>query len=69
MIKSAGSLPKWRRSSKSAQGNCVEVAFSELVLVRDSKDPDRSTLSFSPDCWNTFLHSESTDLSPVRPHR
>ncbi|MEW2563397.1 DUF397 domain-containing protein [Streptomyces griseorubiginosus] len=67
MITSADSPLKWRRSTKSAQGNCVEVAFSAAVLVRDSKDPDGSVLHFSPGCWIHFLSPES--ISPLPPHR
>jgi hypothetical protein len=67
MITSADSSLKWRKSSMSAQGNCVEVAFSAFILVRDSKDPDGSVLAFSPNCWNSFLSPES--LSPLPPHR
>ncbi|MEU8038770.1 DUF397 domain-containing protein [Streptosporangium sp. NPDC049078] len=48
----------WFKSSRS-QGttdNCVEVAFaSEVVAVRDSKDPGGAILSFSPNDWAAFL--------------
>lgn len=50
---------KWRRSSASAEGNCVEVAFSENILVRDSKDSEGSLLKFPAGDWNIFLHSIS----------
>jgi Domain of unknown function (DUF397) len=46
----------WRRSTASADGNCVEVAFaSESILVRNSRDPLGPVLSFSPQEWAAFL--------------
>jgi Domain of unknown function (DUF397) len=48
----------WRKSSYSNNGGaCVEVATNlpELVAVRDSKDPDGRSLSFSPGEWRTFI--------------
>ena len=46
----------WRRSTASAEGNCVEVAFaSESILVRNSRDPLGPVLSFSPEEWAAFL--------------
>ncbi|MFF4059317.1 DUF397 domain-containing protein [Streptomyces sp. NPDC001668] len=47
----------WRKSSLSAQGNCVEIAFIETVLVRDSKKPDGPSLTFSRAGWSNFLGS------------
>ncbi|MFG2963120.1 DUF397 domain-containing protein [Streptomyces sp. NPDC048288] len=57
MITPVDSPVKWRKSSRSAQGNCVEVAFSGGVLVRDSKDPECGVLNFSAISWNSFLNS------------
>jgi Domain of unknown function (DUF397) len=40
----------WRKASRSTEngGNCVEVAaVSEVVAVRDSKDPDGAKLLVS----------------------
>jgi hypothetical protein len=50
----------WRKSSRSTQdgsnGNCVEVAVSELsVVVRDSKSPDQGTLVLPKAGWAGFL--------------
>jgi hypothetical protein len=43
----------WRRSTFCEAGNCVEVAFTELVVhVRDSRG---STLAVSCGVWNAFL--------------
>jgi hypothetical protein len=46
----------WRKSSYSGGngGQCVEVAASGRVLVRDSKDPDRGRLGFSAQTWREF---------------
>jgi predicted secreted Zn-dependent protease len=48
--------PAWRKSSASLQGNCVEVAAADdLVLVRDTKNRHGSVLSFSHSEWSAFL--------------
>jgi hypothetical protein len=46
----------WRTSSYSGSsgGQCVEVAASGRVLVRDSKNPDRGRLGFSSRSWREF---------------
>jgi len=46
----------WRKSKASEAGNCVEVAFSdELVLIRHSQSPSGPMLSFSLPEWIAFL--------------
>nr|WP_128377478.1 DUF397 domain-containing protein [Streptomyces cavernae] len=50
-----GTEGRWRKSSHSAQGNCVEVAIGRDVAVRDSHDPDGSSLGFSAYAWSSFL--------------
>ncbi|BEL06078.1 hypothetical protein Q0Z83_042690 [Actinoplanes sichuanensis] len=48
----------WHKSTRSGQdGNCVEVAdnLPHVVAVRDTKDRDGGTLTFSPEGWATFL--------------
>ncbi|MDR7326057.1 MULTISPECIES: DUF397 domain-containing protein [Catenuloplanes] len=46
----------WRKSTRSAQGNCVECAANDTrVLVRDSKNPGGPALSFGHACWGAFL--------------
>lgn len=46
----------WRKSTASAEGNCVEVAFLDSsVRVRDSKHPKGPVLSFSRAEWSAFL--------------
>ncbi|MEU7585121.1 DUF397 domain-containing protein [Micromonospora sp. NPDC049230] len=49
----------WRTSSRSGgDGNCVEVAgFAESVGVRDSKDRQGPTLTFTPSVWTAFIAS------------
>jgi hypothetical protein len=46
----------WRKSSFSgSQANCVEVADAGHVLIRDTKDRDGGTLSFSAEAWQEFI--------------
>jgi Domain of unknown function (DUF397) len=46
----------WLKSSGSAEQNCVDVAFiSEMVLVRDSKDPDGPFLKLPAGQWDAFV--------------
>jgi Domain of unknown function (DUF397) len=50
--------PVWIKSSLSfANSNCVEAArlSSGQIGVRDSKDPDGGTLSFTLAEWSAFL--------------
>lgn len=57
----------WRKSSRSAETWCVEVApTSALVHVRDSKQGDRSPiLSFTHDAWTSFLSGiQAGELRP-----
>jgi hypothetical protein len=48
---------RWRKSTRSGEGNCVEVAdnLPGVVAVRDSKDPAGPVLTFAPDAWAGFL--------------
>jgi len=51
----------WRKSSYSNTGaNCVEVAKtrSGKVAVRDSKNPNGGTLSFTLDEWKVAVQPE-----------
>jgi hypothetical protein len=49
-------VAKWRKSSFSQGGDCVEILFSgRAVLVRDSKDPHGSALAFTSSEWSAFL--------------
>ena len=46
----------WRKSSYSGSngGQCIEVAASGRILVRDSKNPDGGRLAFSAQVWREF---------------
>jgi hypothetical protein len=49
---------KWRKSTKSSGGNdCVEVAdnLPQIVAVRDTKNRDGATLTFTHRDWSAFL--------------
>ncbi|MDG4809433.1 DUF397 domain-containing protein [Micromonospora sp. WMMD1120] len=50
---------QWRKSTKSGSngGACVEVAdnLPGVVLVRDTKDRDGGTLSFTSGVWRAFV--------------
>jgi hypothetical protein len=46
----------WRKSTRSTNAsNCVEVAFTDNVGVRDSKNPEGRTLTVPTTTWTTFL--------------
>jgi hypothetical protein len=49
----------WHKStfSNGSGGNCVEVASNlpGIVAVRDSKDREGPSLSFTPDEWRAFI--------------
>lgn len=54
-VQQRGSLV-WRKSTASASGACVEIARAGgMMLVRDSKDPVGSVLTFSGVAWEAFL--------------
>lgn len=49
--------PGWRKSSYSSGngGNCVEIGHAtNAVLVRDTKNRDGVTLTFSASSWRAF---------------
>jgi hypothetical protein len=46
----------WRKSTKSAPSNCVEVAVVDgSVLIRDSVNPTGVVLKLPPGVWSGFL--------------
>ncbi len=53
----------WRTSSYSGGngGQCVEVATSARVLVRDTKDRTGAVLAFGPDAWREFAARVKND--------
>ncbi|MDG4766566.1 DUF397 domain-containing protein [Solwaraspora sp. WMMD406] len=48
---------RWRKSTRSDSGNCVEVAdnLPGHVYVRDTKNRDGGTLAFAPSSWSSFV--------------
>jgi len=47
---------RWRRSSRCGTSACVEVAkVAERYLIRDSKDPAGTVLSFTEQEWAAFI--------------
>ncbi|AGZ38691.1 DUF397 domain-containing protein [Actinoplanes friuliensis] len=45
----------WRKSSLCGSGACVEVAkVGDEYLIRDSKDPGMTPLTFTQDEWLAF---------------
>ncbi|MBQ0847766.1 DUF397 domain-containing protein [Streptomyces sp. NPDC057621] len=56
---------RWLRSSASVEGNCVEVAATGGIAVRDSNDPDGASVGFSAYAWRSFLSGlKDCDTSP-----
>lgn len=48
----------WRKSSYSGyEGDCVETAFTQTILVRDSKAPYSGTIALSTVAWGEFIKS------------
>jgi hypothetical protein len=49
----------WRTSSYTgSQGNCVEVGDADrAILVRDTKDRNGGTLTFTAAAWQSFANS------------
>ena len=48
----------WRKSSYSGSSTdsaCVEVAFADDALVRDSKNASGDVLAFSAPAWRSLL--------------
>ena len=52
----------WRTSTYSDTQQCVEVAQAgQACLVRDTKNRDTGTLSFSPRAWAAFTRAIKHD--------
>ncbi|MBD0837338.1 DUF397 domain-containing protein [Streptomyces sp. TRM68416] len=53
----------WRKSSYSSDqgGDCVEVAESTTIAIRDSKNPAGPILTIDPATFTTFLNWAATD--------
>jgi hypothetical protein len=55
----------WRKSSFSgSQANCVEIAASDRVLVRDTKNNSGAMLRFTPASWRKFADEVKRSLAP-----
>ncbi len=51
----ADTAEPWRRSSRCETHTCVQVGLrTDLVLVRDGKDPAGAVLALSPRQWRSF---------------
>jgi hypothetical protein len=48
---------QWRKSSYSSGGeaNCVEVALTSVIGVRDTKDRAAGYLAVAPNAWAAFI--------------
>jgi Domain of unknown function (DUF397) len=57
----------WVKSSYSSQGNCVEVAARDHVLVRDTKDSRGVVLRFAPEVWRRFAREVKQSLALPQP--
>ncbi|QXV60306.1 DUF397 domain-containing protein [Amycolatopsis sp. TNS106] len=44
----------FRKSSQSNEGNCVEVAKTEIIGVRNSNDPEGPLVFFTRAEWAAF---------------
>jgi hypothetical protein len=62
----------WRKSTYSSSngGNCVEVAATDDVLVRDTKqDGTGPVLRFTPAAWRRFARQVKRSLATRRKGR
>ena len=59
----------WKRSTRCANGSCVEVAVAEpVVAIRDAKIRNGPVLEFDRKAWDAFLagvRSGEFDLAPL----
>ena len=57
----------WRKSTRSGNNGCVEVAFVEdQVAVRDSKDRSGPVLVFTAPEWEAFVGGVRTGEFELR---
>jgi hypothetical protein len=56
-MEETNTLPDWRRSEFCGSQACVEVAnmATDMILVRDSKNPHGTPLSFDRAEWEAFV--------------
>jgi hypothetical protein len=65
-----GAGMNWRKSSYSGNGggNCTEVATAaNLVVVRDSKNPEGARLAFTTASWRAFTAKVKASLADPPP--
>ncbi len=56
----------WTKSSRSAQGNCVEVRTTPTgVEIRDSHQPHGPVLAVTRDAWRDLLHHIRTETTLI----
>jgi predicted secreted Zn-dependent protease len=50
-------MDNWRTSSYSSGdgGQCVEVASSDEIMIRDTSDRHGPVLTFAADAWHAFM--------------
>jgi hypothetical protein len=54
---------EWRKATYSAEnGNCVEVASDEAVMIRDTRDRDGVTLTIPARAWRAFTGQVRSNL-------
>lgn len=54
----------WRKSSHSANGQCLEVRAAlpnGTIEVRNSTDPHGPQLTFTPGSWRNFINDIKTN--------
>jgi hypothetical protein len=51
--------PDWRQARRCTGGNCVQVARADRdrILIRDSKNPGATPLSFAYPEWLQFVEA------------
>jgi hypothetical protein len=56
MSPSAQGLSDWRRSTKCATSECLEIARErDMILLRDSKSPQTPPLRYTTEEFRAFL--------------
>ena len=52
-------MGEWRKSTYSGAngGDCIEVASTDMIMVRDTKNPDGAMLKVSAGDWRKFTDS------------
>lgn len=60
----------WFKSTFSSSGNCVETRRGgDVVMMRNSRDPYGTVLSFDPAAFGAFLRDVKTGALDLRPGR